>query len=104
MLPERWLDYTGLDLVAIALDSFGKMTADARRALVEWVECGGTLVVYKVGKPAGESEELEKLLELQSRAAVTSEWIAFNTKTRPDWDIRSFRLGQPTDAKYGTGF
>src|SRR5262249_27005408 len=63
LLPEKWLDYSGLDFVMVDLENFGKLSGDARRAIVQWVESGGSLGVYNVGKKAGDSAELERLLD-----------------------------------------
>ena len=73
MLPDAWLDYSALDIVAISLDTLDKLPRDSRTALVDWVDCGGTLLVYNVGKPAAESDELRRLMGFDSRAHV-SDW------------------------------
>ena len=73
MLPESWLDYSGLDNVAIPLATLEKIPVAARTALLDWVECGGTLLIYKVGQSAGESVELTRVLPA-SRFAANTAW------------------------------
>jgi len=74
LLPESWIDYTALDIVAIPLAALEKMTAAARTALVEWTLVGGTLIVFEVGRPARESADLARLLELGNRAPQAQVW------------------------------
>jgi len=75
MLPETWIDYTTLDIVAIPLEAFEKkMSAEARGALLKWVATGGTLVIYEVGKPAAESADLARLIDLASRPPAFQTW------------------------------
>jgi hypothetical protein len=74
MLPESWIDYSALDVVAIPLAALEKIPGEARSALLKWVIAGGTLIVYEVGKPAGESADLARLLELGSRPPQFQTW------------------------------
>jgi hypothetical protein len=79
MLPESWVDYSALDIVATSLETFQQLTAPARKAIVSWVEMGGTLLIYDVGSPAAESGKLGELLDLADRAAVPR-WIPADPK------------------------
>jgi len=74
MLPESWIDYSAIDVVAIPLASLDKIPAEARSALLKWVSAGGTLIVYEVGKPADQSADLIRLLELAGRPAQFQAW------------------------------
>lgn len=74
MLPEAWVDYTALDIVAIPLETFGKIASGARGALLHWTASGGTLIVYDVGAPADKSADLARLLDLPGRAPQTRIW------------------------------
>lgn len=73
-LPHSWIDYSGVDLVAISLKTLGGLSVEQRSAILQWVHCGGTLLVFEVGTPAAQSTELARLLELPQHAAVGREW------------------------------
>lgn len=49
MLPEKWIDYTGIDVVAVPLAILEKLPATSKTPLVEWVATGGHLLVYEAG-------------------------------------------------------
>ncbi|MCA9075154.1 MAG: hypothetical protein KDA93_08980 [Planctomycetaceae bacterium] len=87
MLPESWIDYSGLDIVALSLSELGKLSNDERAAILKWVHCGGTLVVYNVAKPADESDDLTRLLELNKHASVDEAWTPANLKRRQKINI-----------------
>jgi hypothetical protein len=74
MLPESWIDYSALDIVAIPLERLDKIPTEARSALLKWVSAGGTLIVYEVGKPADQSADLTRLLELTGRPTPFQTW------------------------------
>lgn len=74
MLPRSWIEYSGVDLVAIPLATLSGIGAEPRSALMAWVQCGGTLLVYDVGDPAVESAELARVLELGDEPVVSAEW------------------------------
>jgi hypothetical protein len=75
MLPESWIDYSTLDVVAVPLAALeNKFPGEARSALLKWVMSGGTLIVYEVGRPAAESADLARLLELGSRPPQFQTW------------------------------
>jgi hypothetical protein len=79
MLPESWIDYSAVDIVAISLQSLDKIPSEARSALLKWAISGGTLIVYEVGKPAGESADLARLLDLGGRPAQFRNWRPADT-------------------------
>jgi hypothetical protein len=80
-LPDTWLAYSGLDLVAIDLNSLKSVTNDNRSALVRWAHAGGTLIVSNIGPDDNAHDELDKLLELD-QAADSRGWEAADLKLR----------------------
>ena len=66
-LPERWLDYTNLDIVCLSLDELAGLAAsrpEVFRAVLDWVASGGNLWVYGVGDEFRRIGKLEGLLGL----------------------------------------
>lgn len=57
-LPGEWQAYTGLDLVVLSLAILQRLDADDRGAMLRWVDCGGTLLVFDTG-----AEETESALQ-----------------------------------------
>lgn len=74
MLPDSWLAYSGLDLVALSLKTLEELPAENRAALLQWVETGGNLIVYEVGQDAPEPKSLTRLLQLDQRKSVGEKW------------------------------
>ena len=73
-LPDSWIDYSGLDFVAISRDDLADLKPSARSAVLKWVHCGGNLIVHQAGKTSKDVETLERLLELNENAAVGARW------------------------------
>ncbi|MGO9913600.1 MAG: hypothetical protein ACLQIB_02635, partial [Isosphaeraceae bacterium] len=69
-LPDSWIDYSGLDFVAISRDDLADLKPGSRSAVLKWVHCGGNLIVHQAGKTSRDVETLERLLELPENAAV----------------------------------
>jgi hypothetical protein len=68
-LPENWIDYSGVDLIAISWPNLNsKLKATEREALLKWAACGGVLIIYGTEKPAAELEPLQQLLQLDQLA------------------------------------
>jgi hypothetical protein len=66
-LPERWIDYTNLDVVCLSLPQLTELKATrpaAFRAMAEWTAAGGNLWIYDLGNDWQRMEELEGLLGL----------------------------------------
>ncbi len=82
MLPQSWLDYSGLDLVAVSLATLEGLGSEERQAIMNWVHTGGNLIVYRVGAAPAESEGLAKVLALGKHAAVNEEWRIGNANER----------------------
>ena len=89
VLPRTWLAYSGLDIVSVSLSTLVAMEAEARNAILGWVETGGTLMVTDVGRPASESKELAAVLGLAQRAAVGGSWQAPTAASRVGFSINS---------------
>jgi len=71
-LPTLWTAYTGLDLLAVSREALSKdLSADTREAILDWVESGGTLIVYQV---EDEAAEVDRLIGWNSRRFVGSNW------------------------------
>ena len=79
-LPDIWLDYTTVDIAFIDLRELADLPASKRKPLLQWVQCGGTLVVYNSSADAGDNEakritrSLDQILDVKNRAAVGVEW------------------------------
>jgi len=78
-LPDRWIDYSGLDMVAISLDALAELDRERRDAVLGWTHTGGRLLVFDVGEPAAESERLAELLQIPVGA---DEWTAADPARR----------------------
>lgn len=76
LLPESWIDYTTVDIVAVPLATFEKLPSAVRGAIVKWVEAGGTLLVSDVGEPGSDSKTLAKLLDPGGRSFAPDLWSA----------------------------
>lgn len=82
MLPPSWIDYSGVDLVAVSLATLESLGSDERQAIMNWVHTGGTLIVYSVDAAPAESEGLAKALSLDRHAAASDEWRVGNVNDR----------------------
>ena len=76
LLPESWIDYSALDIVAISLVALEKISPEARGALVKWAATGGTLVIYDVGSAADSSTDLARLLDVANQPPQLRKWHA----------------------------
>ncbi|HEY2252960.1 MAG TPA: hypothetical protein VGH74_17935, partial [Planctomycetaceae bacterium] len=76
LLPESWIDYAALDIVAIPLPALEKISPAARTALIKWTSTGGTLLIYDVGVAAESSKELARLLDLANQPPQLRKWHA----------------------------
>jgi hypothetical protein len=73
-LPESWIDYSGLDFVAISRDDLAALQPSSRSAVLKWVHCGGNLIVYQAGNTSKDVATLERLLAMPEHAAVGARW------------------------------
>ncbi|MFN0199775.1 MAG: hypothetical protein ACKVT0_23730 [Planctomycetaceae bacterium] len=84
-LPDNWIDYTALDIVAIPLGDFEALTAEQRTALRQWVHTGGTLFLTKVDDWEKNQPTVERLLELDRVLNKSSEWELANLAARENF-------------------
>ncbi len=73
-LPDSWIDFSGLDFVAISRDDLVALKPSVRSAVLKWVHCGGNLIVHHAGTTPEDRKTLERLLELNENAAVGASW------------------------------
>ena len=86
-LPNRWIDYTNLDMVCVSFDRLSALAAersDVFQALVAWTSAGGNLLVYGVGSDWQRLPELESLLGLAPGEADRGSNPAARGWTEPD--------------------
>jgi len=72
-LPERWIDYTALDVVALSLSEaqqIAKQQPEAFAAINRWVQAGGQLWISDIGKELEELPALSKLLNVADNVAM----------------------------------
>jgi len=86
-LPASWVSYSGLDLVAISRDTFEKLSAARRSAVLDWIRQGGNLIVYDVGQTPEPSRRLDVVLGLAGQAAVSSTWHRVPPHAYPGFSI-----------------
>lgn len=87
LLPESWIDYSALDIVAVPFPTFERLSPAVRTAIIHWTETGGTLLLYDVGSPGADSKELSRLLGLNSRNSSSTGWIPANVSARREVTI-----------------
>ncbi|MEX0716527.1 MAG: hypothetical protein WD066_08070 [Planctomycetaceae bacterium] len=75
-LPDSWLAYSGLDIVAVPLDVLAGLSPDERRPILAWVRTGGTLLVYGLTPAAADRARLDALLNLGGHGFAGGEWTA----------------------------
>ena len=73
-LPESWIDYSALDFVAISREELERLERPTQTALLKWVQCGGNLLVYQVGKGPESLRKLEGLIGFSEHAAADALW------------------------------
>ena len=73
-LPDSWIDFSGLDFVAISRVDLTDLTPSSRSAVLRWVHCGGNLIVHQAGETTKDVLALERLLELPENATVGATW------------------------------
>src|SRR5262249_7128783 len=93
-LPDSWIDFSGLDFLAISRDDLSHLAPPVRSAVLELVHCGGNLIVYDTGESTGDVEALERLLELNEHAAVGPKWAKSGGRKTPlPFATRQLMLG-----------
>ncbi|MGZ0164849.1 MAG: hypothetical protein ACKVII_13080 [Planctomycetales bacterium] len=80
-LPETWLAYSCVDLVALSMEVFDGLAETERAAMLDWTRAGGTLLIYSVGEPVSNSKNLAELTEADTQSAIV-EWHAADPAKR----------------------
>lgn len=80
-LPETWLAYSSVGLVAVSMQVFDELAEAQRSAILDWTRAGGTLLIYSVGGPVRSSQKLADLTEAKTQAAAV-DWFAADPKKR----------------------
>lgn len=79
-LPVNWIDYSGVDLVAVAWPDWNtKLSAAEREAILKWTATGGVLMLFGTGQPAAKFDDLNRSLQLKPGAVGS--WIDCNPDT-----------------------
>ncbi|HEV3006141.1 MAG TPA: hypothetical protein VGX78_16855, partial [Pirellulales bacterium] len=70
-LPQRWIDYTSVDLVCVPLDLLERLAVEYPErwtAIRRWTSAGGNLLVSGIGTNFEQLAELERLLDVAPTA------------------------------------
>ncbi|MES2792209.1 MAG: hypothetical protein V4719_21510 [Planctomycetota bacterium] len=87
-LPVNWIDYSGVDLVAVNWPDWNsRLTVAERDAILKWTATGGVLLIYGTGKPAASLEELNRALQVDREALAG--WMACQPEKHHVIDIIS---------------
>ena len=99
-LPDSWIDFSGLDFVAISRDDLANLKPSARSAILKWAHCGGNLIIHHSGESFKDDRTLERVLELKENAAAGVGWTesgaarnaigVCNTRTHAGTGLRLF--------------
>ncbi len=96
LLPNTALGYSGLDIVAVSIDTLTALNSETRDAILNWTRTGGTLLVYEVEGAAEQSQPLSKLLGLD-RTTQKAAWTLARPEQRQLVPIISVdQFGNPT--------
>lgn len=71
MLPDHWIDYSGLDVLATSFTVFKSLPASVQSAILTWVETGGNLIVYDLPP---DPSEIDLALQVKERAYAVEGW------------------------------
>ena len=67
-LPDKWIDYTNVDLIFVTADDLAYLSRQRKevlQAIFDWTSAGGNLCVYNVGWDWGRLPELESLMGVE---------------------------------------
>jgi hypothetical protein len=109
LLPESWIDYCGLDFLAISREELERLEHPVRTAIVKWVQSGGNLLVYEVGHDAQALARVDRLIEAPEPPAAAAAWQSAVPSDRPSGEIKveapeetTFSFpGGPTTTRFG---
>jgi len=88
LLPASWIDYSGLDFLAIPRDELERLEHPVQTAIVKWVQCGGNLLVYEVGKDPQAIARLDRVLEASEQPGAATEWHNPALNDRPRGELK----------------
>ena len=92
-LPDTWIAYSGLDLVAVSRATLAGLAQQSRSALLDWVKARGILIVHEVGEHPADCSELNGLLEIE-QASRSVRWGPPRSSESADlFSVRSLGLG-----------
>ncbi|MFZ5829375.1 MAG: tripartite tricarboxylate transporter TctB family protein [Planctomycetota bacterium] len=98
-LPQRWIDYSGLDVICVSLPNLEKLHREqpaAARAIADWTMSCGNVWVYGLGEGSAELGRVERALGLEPPNRDADAWTA------PDRSLRrSDLIGWPMDPGSG---
>lgn len=88
-LPERWIDYSGLDGVKLPLEVLLETAEESPEkilALRQWLSTGGTLLLEEVGSDFVKLAEVSNLLELESAPRLLAKASSKGPlESHPEW-------------------
>ena len=96
LLPESWIDYSGLDFLAISREELERLEHPVRTAIIKWVQSGGNLLVYEVGPDAQAMTRLDRLIEAPEQPAGAASWQSAVPSERPSGEIKDEPTEEPT--------
>jgi hypothetical protein len=96
LLPESWIDYSGLDFLAISRDELERLEHPVRTAIVKWVQSGGNLLVYEVGNDPQAMTRLDRLIEAPEQPAGAAAWRSAVPSERPSGEIKDEPVEETT--------
>jgi hypothetical protein len=96
LLPESWIDYSGLDFLAISREELERLEHPARTAILKWVQSGGNLLIYDVGNEAQALTRLDRLIEAPEQPAGAAAWQGAVPSERPSGEIKDEPVEETT--------
>jgi hypothetical protein len=96
LLPESWIDYSGLDFLAISREELERLEHPARMAILKWVQSGGNLLIYDVGNEAQALTRLDRLIEAPEQPAGAAAWQGAVPSERPSGEIKDEPVEETT--------
>jgi hypothetical protein len=96
LLPESWIDYSGLDFLAISREELERLEHPARTAILKWVQSGGNLLIYDVGNEAQALTRLDRLIEAPEQPAGAAVWQSAVPSERPSGEIKDEPVEETT--------
>jgi len=90
-LPQRWIDYTSVDLICVTLNQIKRLAEDHPprwAALRHWTAAGGNLLVSGMGNDFAQLEEAERLLDLSppTQTAGATPRAGWNSPNKNDYN------------------